>query len=169
VSPEVAVRGKILPASDIYSFGILLWEMYTGELIQDVIKDAPKASSKLTMGSWRPVFTDDCPPVSLSCPVMRRKCVRAGLLEAGVHVLERLPRLASYSGVHHRRTDRHPEASPYRARRGSPRVGCSDRCRSLGHHRYLRRPDSGSPINNSRFQYNDSLPGMRSLLYFLLQ
>jgi len=61
VSPEVAVRGKILPASDIYSFGILLWEMFTGELIQDAIKDAPKVSSKLTMGSWRPIFNDDCP------------------------------------------------------------------------------------------------------------
>lgn len=61
VSPEVAVRGKILPASDIYSFGILLWELFTGELIQDALKDAPKVSSRLTMGSWRPIFQDDCP------------------------------------------------------------------------------------------------------------
>ena len=66
MSPEVAVRGKILPASDIYSFGILLWELFTGELIQDAIKDAPKVSSRLTMGSWRPIFQEDTPQVLLS-------------------------------------------------------------------------------------------------------
>lgn len=60
MSPEVVSHRKMSPASDVYSYGIMLWELYTSTLIRDVIKEA-HMRRKLTTGAWRPKFPEDCP------------------------------------------------------------------------------------------------------------
>ena len=60
MSPEAVSHRKISGASDVYAFGILLWELYTSRPIQAAMKDA-NLRSKLTLGLWRPKFPDGCP------------------------------------------------------------------------------------------------------------
>ena len=31
--PELLMEGKLTKSADVYAFGVLLWEMYTGELV----------------------------------------------------------------------------------------------------------------------------------------
>lgn len=60
MAPEVLMFGKISRASDVYAFGILLWELYTG---QQAFKGTPRVllGHEVTKMGRRPEFPQDCP------------------------------------------------------------------------------------------------------------
>lgn len=53
------MQGKVSRASDVYAFGILLWELYTGG---HAFKGVPRAllGHEITKGNKRPEFPPDC-------------------------------------------------------------------------------------------------------------
>ncbi|WIA08255.1 hypothetical protein OEZ85_007699 [Tetradesmus obliquus] len=60
MAPEVLMFGKISRASDVYAFGVLLWELYTA---QQAFKGMPKAllGHEVTKMGQRPEFPPDSP------------------------------------------------------------------------------------------------------------
>jgi serine/threonine protein kinase len=60
MAPEILMYGKISSSSDVYAFGILLWELYTGSL---AFKGVPKAllGHEITQKHLRPTLPEDCP------------------------------------------------------------------------------------------------------------
>ncbi|KAG2453166.1 hypothetical protein HYH02_002490 [Chlamydomonas schloesseri] len=62
MAPETLLKGHVSRASDVYSFGILLYELYSGET---AYKDVPKAllGHAITKDNLRPVF-----PPALGAP-----------------------------------------------------------------------------------------------------
>ena len=60
MAPEVLMYGKISFASDVYAFGIMLWEMYTAS---QAFKGVPRAllGHEVTKQGRRPEFPPDCP------------------------------------------------------------------------------------------------------------
>eukprot|EP00879_Flechtneria_rotunda_P008456 GHRR01008858.1.p1 GENE.GHRR01008858.1~~GHRR01008858.1.p1 ORF type:complete len:979 (+),score=314.62 GHRR01008858.1:172-3108(+) len=60
MAPELLMYGKISRASDVYAFGILLWEMYTA---QQAFKGTPRAllGHEVAKMGRRPEFPPDCP------------------------------------------------------------------------------------------------------------
>ncbi|CAD7697231.1 unnamed protein product [Ostreobium quekettii] len=60
ISPEVASRQRIYPSSDVYTFGIMMWELYASKTIREAAKEASVQKS-LTIGRWRPSFPVGCP------------------------------------------------------------------------------------------------------------
>lgn len=60
MAPEVLMYGKISRASDVYAFGILLWELYTA---QQAFKGTPRVllGHEVAKMGHRPEFPPDCP------------------------------------------------------------------------------------------------------------
>ncbi|MEW5298224.1 MAG: hypothetical protein WDW36_001371 [Sanguina aurantia] len=60
MAPEILMKGRLSKSSDVYSFGILLWELYTGG---HAFKDVPMAllGHSITKGNQRPRFPADAP------------------------------------------------------------------------------------------------------------
>ncbi len=60
MAPETLMRGHLSKASDVYAFGILMWEVYTGG---HAFKGTPKAllGHSITKDGLRPQFDSDCP------------------------------------------------------------------------------------------------------------
>lgn len=60
MAPETLMHGRISPASDVFAFGILLFELYTGE---NAYKGVPRAllGHNVTKQGMRPVFPPDTP------------------------------------------------------------------------------------------------------------
>eukprot|EP00775_Hariotina_reticulata_P011706 gene11706-11851_t len=58
--PEVLMYGKISRASDVYAFGILLWELYTG---QQAFQGTPRVllGHEVAKMGLRPSFPGECP------------------------------------------------------------------------------------------------------------
>ncbi|KAG1661975.1 hypothetical protein FOA52_007147 [Chlamydomonas sp. UWO 241] len=60
MAPELLVSGRQSQAADVYAFGILMWETFTGEY---AFRDVPSALLAHTvMKGLRPVFHADAPP-----------------------------------------------------------------------------------------------------------
>lgn len=59
-APETLLHGKISTASDVYAFGILLWELYTGG---HAYKGVPRAllPHEIAKRGLRPSFPADAP------------------------------------------------------------------------------------------------------------
>jgi serine/threonine protein kinase len=60
MAPEVLMYGKLGFASDVYAYGIILWEMYTA---QQAFKGIPRAllGHDVAKLGRRPEFPPDCP------------------------------------------------------------------------------------------------------------
>ena len=60
VAPEMLLHGKASFASDVYAFGILLWEMFTGA---QPYAGLPRAllGHEVALKGRRPEFPPDCP------------------------------------------------------------------------------------------------------------
>lgn len=60
MAPETLVHGQVSRASDVFAYGILLWELYTGE---QAYKGIPRAllGHKITKQGLRPEFPADTP------------------------------------------------------------------------------------------------------------
>ena len=59
--PELLSHGEVSPACDVYAFGFLMWEVFTGE---EVFKDLSDVAVVLAVVNQqaRPWWPDDCPP-----------------------------------------------------------------------------------------------------------
>lgn len=58
---RVAVAaGQLLPSSDVYAFGVLMWEMFTGEKVFKQLSDSEVILAVVTKKA-RPIFPLDCP------------------------------------------------------------------------------------------------------------
>lgn len=60
MAPEMMTEGRASKASDVYAFGILLWELYTGDRPWKGINNAHLAW-EVTMGKRRPEFPAEAP------------------------------------------------------------------------------------------------------------
>lgn len=60
MAPEVLLQGKVSRASDVYAFGILLWELYTGGRAFAHVP-LPLLGHEVARGGLRPVFPGSCP------------------------------------------------------------------------------------------------------------
>lgn len=60
MAPEVLMNGRVSKAADVYSFGILLWELYTGGTAFSNIP-GPHIGHAITTGK-RPIFSLATPP-----------------------------------------------------------------------------------------------------------
>ena len=60
MAPELLMYGKLSPASDVYAFGIMLWELYT---CKAAFRGVPKAllGHEVTRKQRRPEFPEGCP------------------------------------------------------------------------------------------------------------
>lgn len=60
MAPEILLKGHISKAADVYAFGMVLWELFTGE---HVFKGVPRAllGHYITVLSKRPSFPPDAP------------------------------------------------------------------------------------------------------------
>lgn len=60
MAPETLMHGQVSRASDVFAYGILLWELYTGE---QAYKGVPRAllGHKITKQGMRPEFPVDAP------------------------------------------------------------------------------------------------------------
>lgn len=60
MAPELLMKGHVSKASDVYAYGILLWELYTA---QNAFKGVPRAllGHEVTRNGMRPQFPASCP------------------------------------------------------------------------------------------------------------
>uniref|UniRef100_A0A7S3QQM4 Protein kinase domain-containing protein n=1 Tax=Dunaliella tertiolecta TaxID=3047 RepID=A0A7S3QQM4_DUNTE len=58
--PELLSKGRLLPSSDVYAFGVLMWEVYTGEKVFKQLSDSEVILAVVTKRA-RPIFPSDCP------------------------------------------------------------------------------------------------------------
>jgi serine/threonine protein kinase len=60
MAPEVMMAGKVSRASDVYAYGVLLWELYTA---QHAFKGVPRAllGHEVARNHRRPEFPAHCP------------------------------------------------------------------------------------------------------------
>mmetsp|Transcript_4739 Transcript_4739/g.12984 ORF Transcript_4739/g.12984 Transcript_4739/m.12984 type:complete len:748 (+) Transcript_4739:19-2262(+) len=57
---ELLARGQLLPSSDVYAFGIVMWEVFTGEKVFKQLSDSAVVLAVVTKKA-RPAFPSDCP------------------------------------------------------------------------------------------------------------
>ncbi|KAF5833571.1 kinase-like domain-containing protein [Dunaliella salina] len=57
---ELLARGHLLPSSDVYAFGIVMWEVFTGEKVFKQLSDSAVVLAVVTKKA-RPTFPSDCP------------------------------------------------------------------------------------------------------------
>uniref|UniRef100_A0A7S0WYY2 Protein kinase domain-containing protein n=1 Tax=Chlamydomonas leiostraca TaxID=1034604 RepID=A0A7S0WYY2_9CHLO len=58
--PELLLSGRLRPSCDVYSFGIMLWQLYTGAVPYAGMRYA-EIVYKVAVCNMRPVFPDDTP------------------------------------------------------------------------------------------------------------
>lgn len=59
MAPEVASEQRLSFASDVFSFGVLLFELYSGRCVSSSIRS--DHVPRFALHSWRPTLPDGCP------------------------------------------------------------------------------------------------------------
>lgn len=59
--PELLRGGKVSPGVDVYSFGIVLWEMFSSQRPYSYSESAADVSTKVVRDNLRPKFSDAAP------------------------------------------------------------------------------------------------------------
>eukprot|EP00877_Chromochloris_zofingiensis_P004213 jgi/Chrzof1/13793/Cz08g12190.t1 len=58
---ELLAEGKMTTAADIYSLGLMMWELYTGQRLFDESISLGQVFYMIVYQKWRPVVPDTCP------------------------------------------------------------------------------------------------------------
>lgn len=107
MSPELVARGRLGPQADVYSFGIMMWELVSGRPAYQGVS-AGEVIHKVVVEHYRPMFPVSFSGIMLAYSTLAQDCwdhdpdVRPAFGE----VLERLDEMVAELGVERQRPSR---------------------------------------------------------------